>query len=464
MSSYRIVREPGNGLRGRSLRPATWRIFELSVCVVIAVSPWTGLQWRSVPLADLAAVGALVALGLASAGGRPTVKVPLWVFLPTFASLLVVGADFLGLGANTRSNGVGIGGLTTDDVVVLLRTSIATAVVFTLIAVYVSRQKDAGVVTLLQVFVGSVALSALVAVFTEATGTVLFEPEDIIVSERAVGLAFHPNSLAQSIVVALPALFYLAAHMRSTFAAVLVASGFGGLFIVGLQLADSRGGLIGGAVIVALAVFWFLSRWSAGRYLVPAGVIVLVIAPIVWERVIDATRLGSGAGEGTQQSTAGRVNLLALGIDTFKEAPIFGAGLDSGAGVMVPVLLLSGGGVVLFAAFSVFVTRAAWTVWTRDGETRFLGLLVVLAPVLMGIFNNSFNERFDYVPLAVVAAAAINIGVRTSGARRVESESTSHSSQSRRPKGVPTPAVSHWRLDRSSIDAAGLWLGRGGRR
>lgn len=420
MSSWRVSssqKPRSSSVRGSGLS----RLFEFALYATVATSPWTGIQVRSVPLADIAAVAAAVLLMLVWIVTRLKVAIPAWVVLPSAGSLVVLGADFFGLTGDPYVASSGIGVISSEDVLVLVRTLVATLVLFVLVSAFIQRYSVQRARVLLKVFCGSVLASVLVAIYTEISGVVLLEPPDIVVAERAVGLAFHPNSLAQTIVIALPALFLVAATASRRVLAAFGTIGSLVLLTWGLQLADSRGGLLGGAVIVVLGALWFLAQWRSGRFFVPTVVLGLVVALPVWNWVTSETRLGSASGAGTEQSTAGRVDLLALGVDLFRDAPLFGAGLDSGAGVMVPVLLLSGGGVVLLSCFTLYILGAARTVWTRPSVfPRFLALLAVVAPVLMGFFNNSVNERFDYVVLAVVAAAALHVEVRTDSPPSIE--------------------------------------------
>lgn len=393
MSSWRVSSSKKPRKRDAKLLMAV-------TCLTVAVAPWTGVQVASIPVADVLVVLATAVLCLLWVRGSLTVELRWWMFAPSAASLVVVGADVFSFTS-------GGGEVTGSDVLFLWRTVMATTVMTVVVGSVVLRRGPAGARTLLTVFVGSIVASVLAIMWWEATGTALVDPPDVDISTRSVGLAFHPNSLAQTLVVGLPAVAALVVLVRSVLWRVLLVVGVVPLLLWGLQMADSRGGFIGAALVLGMLLAYFLVVWDRGRWLVPAAIVALLAAPVMWEFLVAESRLGSGAGSGTEQSNEGRVDFLREGWEAFTAQPIFGAGLGSGAGVMVPVLLLSAGGVVLFAGYTWFVAGAAWDVTTtRSPVPRVVALVVIAAPVLMGFFNNSVNERFDYIPLAVMAGLA----------------------------------------------------------
>jgi len=385
----------------------------------VASAPWTGVKFLGLPVADVLLLGA-TATALASVlVGRRSLQVRPWTTLPAAAAFAILAVNvILGsqslltslLSTGTSSNDsifVGQGG----GLLFVLRTTFATLVMFVLVESEIRRRGSNGGTKLLEAFVWGTAVSASVAVYTEITGKVILEAGDLIAEQRAWGLAFHPNSLGQSLALAIPAIFCIAAVKPRGPLRGVVSGGLIGLFGWGLVLADSRGALAIASAMIALLVFVALYRATGAAWVVPAGIFLGIGLVAVWPSLIAGTRLAQGGLLGLTDTDEGRREQLQLAWQLFAQNPFVGVGPGQGTGVMVPAYLLSSGGLVLFLAFCAFIWigfRAQWRLTSPYPRAYTSSAIATL--VLMGLPNNSVNERFDYVTFSVVVASALVLG------------------------------------------------------
>lgn len=383
----------------------------------VFVAPWTGIKVLGLPPSDLLFVGALGLLVLYVVRGRRKVPIRPWTFAPAVVGFLILGYDFftnrsalvitLTSGGDDGTGAIFAG--QTGAVLFLARTFLATTVIFILIEAEVVRYSTVGARRVIGAFVAGVLVSVLAAIYTDRTGHEFFATVNVDLEVRSVGLAFHPNSFGQSLAIALPAIACGAALWRPSWVRTVAVATSYALVIYGLFLADSRGAIAVGGLLMALCLGVFLVRWGRGRWLIPLGILTAIGAAVVVPGIVSETRLARGGLLGITDDDQLRGELLADGARQFFSNPFLGVGIGKGSGVMVPMLILASGGVVLFLAFTYFVGRALYAqVVHQSPVPRAFGVVGVLAVVLMGLPNNSVNERFDYVLLAAVAALALN--------------------------------------------------------
>lgn len=442
----------------RAPRQASVDLLMLVVLAAVFVSPWTGVKVIGLPPTDLLLGVAGLLLLAAATTGRRRVPVRPWTLAPAIGAFVILALDvFLSrsalitsLGGSIAASGAfaGQGG----GLLFFVRTLLATAVMFVLVEAEVRRFGTVGARRILEAFVLGTLVSVAAAVYSDRTGTSLIELYNVDVTLRAAGLAFHPNSLGQSVALAIPAVVCAAALHRRGFARFAIVAISLPLLAWGLLLADSRGALAVSGFVFALLALAYLSRWRRGRWIVPVGVVTVLAAWFLWPSFVAGTRL-SGAGLlGINDADVGRSDYLAQAWELFSLSPLVGAGLGNGAGVMVPAYLVSSGGVVLAGGFAIFLVRALYETWRRTSPLpRAYGAIAIVCLILMGLPNNSVNERFDYVTLAVVVSLALNLGSMTVAVRRRATESQLHAPWRRHSDSAPPEVMA--RTHAGAIDA-----------
>lgn len=380
-------------------RPSERRVSLASLAITAAAitSSWTGLRLGTTGIADILL---LVAIGLAviehGIDGR-RLPIPLWAVAPTLTAFFIyAGNTLLTHSTATQSEDSGVTFVT--------RTFLG----LTLVAILcLSEVKSFGAQrgqSLVNAWLVGILTSATIA-STDSIGlTNLHSLVQHIESARSVGLTFHPNSLAQSAVLAIPLVAFKLAAPGTRWA--MRAWWLAALFIClnALFLANSRGGLVVGLVMTAFTFTVIL--WRGGnRWLAPSAVILatVFVVPAVLD-LLAGTRLAAGSAA---LSDALRMSFLLEGWESFISSPLIGAGLTSGAGVMVPLYLLSLGGALLAAAYYWFIGQNVAVMLARLADPLVAAcLLSGIALLAMGLANNSVNERFDYWTICIGAAIA----------------------------------------------------------
>jgi hypothetical protein len=374
-----------------------WPLGSTLITLAALTSPWTGIRIGTFGLTDFVLVAAALVVSIEHFARLRRLQISLWMVLPTAAAfILFAGTNLLG----SRI----IGGDGDSGATFIWRTFLG----LTLIAVFSVSEVQSfgkfGAHRLIYAWAIGVAVSAGVAVLDSTGATSFYLLVEHLESPRSVGLANHPNSLAQSLVLALPVLILASANTsngRRQRTLWVVAIGVVG---VASFLANSRGGLLVGLMAAAVSIAVIL--WKSGaRWFLPS-VIVLVpaIAFPFLDSALRSTRLADGSAA---ESDSLRLAYLREGWDAFLSSPIFGSGLQTGAGVMVPLYLASLGGVVLLFGYYIFIGQNVVRMRRAlDDPTVRACFLSGLALLAMGLVNNSINERFDYWVICVGAALA----------------------------------------------------------
>lgn len=301
-------------------------------------SSWTAVRGPGFPVSDLfllVLLGGAVWRFMVPPGWT---AVRWWMFLGLFSGLLCVFAGFL-------SPGVIVGSVYSDSTsTVFMRLLAATTLTAIGYACLIPAASAALPRRLAAAWLAGATVSAIVAVLggPGALGLAGLVPSQAY--ERASGLSVHPNSLACSLVVAIPVAVWgitCGGRWRPPAAACLM------LLLWALLLADSRAGLIigFGALVVSGCCFIGIRVRGTGRA-VTIGLYVVGVMGVAWmaaqgSRLLVDERLVS-------QSDTSREAAINGGWELFQNSPVFGNGIASGSGISVPILLLSSGGLVLF--------------------------------------------------------------------------------------------------------------------
>lgn len=230
------------------------------------------------------------------------------------------------------------------------------------------------------------------------------------ITERSVGLATHPNSLAMSLSMALPVLMYFAFSeppvVRILSGAAILISAWG------LVLADSRAGLIAGALgvfIYAARIFRHKGHWTQVVLFGSAAALayLTIVGP---EGLLSSTRFGAAAATGVHESNSARLNYLNDAMSKFWDAPFVGVGIGLGSGVSVPFLLASSGGILLLAAYMWLIAGSmrANLACPRTGMSWAI-LASGAAMLAEQVLNNGVAERFIYWPILLGALCSERI-------------------------------------------------------
>lgn len=394
-------------------RSVSWGPGTVGVLVCCAVAPWPGVKVFGLNLFDiLLPLALLLVVFEALASDARKLPLPGWIFAPSIAAGLVYTAH-VWFPALTRppetvfrgyvEGYAALGGPAGPELIlarVVLSTTLVGMLVLSEAATYGRRGTVRVVVALV---VGSCA-SALVAVLGSLGFSALdFRTFGTITDLRATGLSFHPNSFALSLVIVLPFLvqgvFRARGLARLAACIGLVAS------VWSLLLADSRSGLAVGTLVLVGSIVVNAIRIRSLR---PLSLSLLVLLPLlVWLVVawlLETTRLGLTLS--TDESAVGRMVLAEQGLRQWFDSPVFGVGLGLGSGVLVPVVLLASGGLVLFAGYSWMLARAIVIGWpaVRGSDLASSALLATIGLLVFGLLNNSYFERFEFIPVFVLGA------------------------------------------------------------
>lgn len=348
-------------------------------------SSWTAAAFGGFNVVDYllaAAVASMVASWICRARA---IYVSPWMFLPFGAAAVAsaYAAIFAGDAVSPMTD--------------LIRILISTAVVAVLLSSVAQASGRPALRRAIGFWAAGVAVSSLasgaVALRLVSFTGILEQPTGL----RLSGLSSHPNSIAFSITMAIPVIIYLATSARSKIA-VLWWLGVLASCVWGLVLADSRSGLLvtipAVAVAIVLAIVHSRVRILSGPILVAAGILAYTFIP----DAVSETRLVQGSA----QSDAGRIVFNDNALTTFLASPIFGGGFGAQAGVAVPLMVLSAGGIVLFIGYYAFVLRPVPDLWRARGDRMAqTGLLSVLVFLGFGLLNPVFAERATFWPALV---------------------------------------------------------------
>jgi hypothetical protein len=381
--------------RAVSLR-RTNRVSRSLISIAALSSSWTGLSLGGVNLVDIALALTTLALLLDALRGNRRLWLSFWMVAPPVGVLIATANAVVLLGYPL--------GLSADF---MLRLFLST----TLVAVLVHSERGLYGIDRLRRVLGfwaiGVALSAAVAILSSLELVNLAEIVDApLAGNRAVGLAFHPNSLAFSLVLAIPVQMYFCvtgANRRIRWAAAVAFA----VCVYALFPANSRSGLLIGLVVGVLSVAVGL-RFSRARWMAVPLAILGSVAIVFWVLpLLEGTRLAAGSGN---QSDAVRSRYNSLAWEGIQSHPMLGGGFTNMEGVSIPLNLLTAGGFFLAALYYLFVfVGAAPLLRGGTGVARWFGRLALVAFLAFGITGNGIAERSTFWPILLMAGIALTL-------------------------------------------------------
>lgn len=393
------------------------RVLLAVVALAALTSPWNAVRLGGWPVGDLVLVVAVPLIVLRSAVGRPALRLlRWWMLVPSLVCAALLGGHVVLAGGSLQETvafGQGVAPGLFAIRVVLSTACVACCAVF---AATVGGRPAATAV--LGWWYLGVVISAGVAILqtlgvwsapVELDQTLGLTPG----AERQAGLASHPNSLGQSLALAIPVGVALACLARRPHRLLPV---LGLLIVLGGQFTTgSRAGLIVTALAVLIAAMWLL--WRSGRavLILPVGALLVIAGIFAGPLIVEATRFGA---VGSRASDLGRLAALRAGWEHFLASPLFGSGLGVWFGEAVPVILLASGGVVLLAGYLVFL-GVPFVGFLREpaAPSALLGAAAVLVTLSFWLLNNGLLERVVFWPMLLAAAMQLATG-SVAGAER----------------------------------------------
>lgn len=363
-------------------------------------SSWTAVAFGGYNVVDYLLAVTVIATVLARITAGRRVFVDLWMVLPTVAALLVTAYATI------------IEGDASGEAESLVRVVVSTAVVAILLTSMGAAFGNVALRRTLAWWVAGISVNALasgaVSLGVINFAGILIQPTGY----RLSGLSSHPNSIAFSIAMAVPALVYLLTTTRGGgrilwWLANVAACGWG------LILSDSRSGLLvsipAAGIAIILAIADSRLRLMILPLLILGGTAIVFYLP----GALAETRLVQGAAD----SDFGRVIYNDNAFDVFLRNPIFGGGFAEQAGVAVPLMVISAGGVVLLVGYYAFVFRPVPPLWrARSERVAQTGIITIVVFIAFGFLNPVFAERAAFWP-AIIAALMVLLPAATGSER-----------------------------------------------
>jgi probable O-glycosylation ligase (exosortase A-associated) len=246
------------------------------------------------------------------------------------------------------------------------------------------------------------------------------------------GGLIDPNTMATSLILGLPFMYYMArAHRNLLLKGFML--GLMGACMWAIMLTGSRGGMVG--AIVVLMVLTYQSKHKVAGFVVAAMVfaVVAVVAPDQYrDRFMSIFNIGASAEEdefGAAESARGRINGFKLGFKFLLKNPISGVGIGNfgwhhhaepggdwtDAHNLIGKLVGELGFLGIFA-FSFFITRFVQSIkyvkrtfFERGWQSDFLFYMAqaVLVGLIMlfvqGLFGHNLYRDNWYVYAAFIA-------------------------------------------------------------
>lgn len=226
---------------------------------------------------------------------------------------------------------------------------------------------------------------------------------------REGGLTNHPNHLATVLVMGIPIVLswwrrggnWRRASVGGT---ILLAAG--------INATGSRGGLAVGALIVVVASLTQPSlRRALATIAVPAAFAlgaVFVLDSGLIHSLLGHTRFGSSTGSG---SDAIRKAVAEQAIRDIEHRPLLGVGFDvADQGHSIYLQAIAAGGVVTLIGLAIYISGVIRTTQIRVAgklDAMVVATLVsLLGWLILGGIENDFADRYPYVPMAMLLAAA----------------------------------------------------------
>lgn len=396
-------------------------------------SPLTGIRIAGINVADCFLVGAsCLAVLVAVSKGR---RLPIygWATLPPVALLVIaaIGSIVRGdpLWSRQIANEWAVGSAAAVEqggaIPLILRMLLAmTAVAIVVASVADYDNGDALVKKIIYAWAAGAAVSAVYAAVESTPLGKSLALGDLpfvyyVASEtRATGLAYHPNSLGQSIAVALPVLMYLIGTTRGL--AKVAAMSVVPISLYAIILSGSRSAVLLGAVLTVVT-FAYLMKAAKGISVWVVLTIILfgMLSTSTAQKLIDRSRFDERA---TYFSDTLRRAAVQGGIDLFDSNPLFGAGVGSWNAEMVLLIVLTSGGLIYFTIFYGSLIRPLITRTGSSGNSLEVILTISAIGVLaFGLLNGSIVERYLYWPFVALFALRLSARPERRGSKCVSS-------------------------------------------
>lgn len=368
-------------------RSTRFRLTDAVICLAAFTASWTATAVGGSNVVDYLLAVAVALTVIAWITGQRKIYISGWMLAPVVAAIIVTAVDVIGSG----------GGLQGLD---LARVFLATTVIAVLLTSMAATSGRPILLHALRWWAAGVAVNALAAIAVSfgliSFYGILYQPT----GARGSGLSSHPNSIAFSITLAIPALIYFAFVAKTRVLPRLLWLVATVISVWGLYLSDSRAGWIVAipTISVALALAVRRSRFRALTF--PIVIIGGILAAINIPPLFEGTRLV----EGSAQSDSGRTVFNNQAIDIFLDNPIFGGGFDDQIGVAVPLMVISAGGIILALAYYLFILWPLPTLWRERREAvAQVGILSLLVFLAFGLLNPVFVERATLWPILIPA-------------------------------------------------------------
>lgn len=395
-------------------RPAIGSVGFGLVLVAAVVSSWTGFRVGGLNLFDLAIVVAVAATSLESLLKRMVPRLPVLLTLLIVFSLMLLARDVvvnnndvLGQSSgNAWVSGTSLGSEVVGPFPFLLRLLLSTVAVFLVVGLAARGADAVRLERLAGAWAGGAAISAAAAVLTQFLGLQWDFVYYSISDTRVSGFASHPNSLGQTSAMAIPVLVALAARAAGR-PVLRLAHLVAALACLGsIWYSGSRAALLGlGIAVLLMLSGWLISRrsWAGLTAVIVLALPLLLVA----SEVVAASRWGDSS---SALSNSLRLANLQVAVDIIAENLILGHGLGSWYGEMVPLILLTSGGLLYLGSYASFIGREL--IRMAKSVDRPLIPALLISTVLLAIFgllNNGLLERYLYWPVAIGWATAISV-------------------------------------------------------
>lgn len=362
---------------------------------------WNAIRVGPFNVVDIALLVALVLAFFSLISQRLHLTIPIWMWLPTAGAALFLVRDVLILGrplnrsAELLSSGTGA-----SPLLIFSRIAIATIVLAIVIATIESRHRGRFVRSMLVWWVLGIVISSGFALLQSAgTAPQIFTLVQTVNPVRFPGLTSHPNSLAQTIGLALPILIYYVFHVAGFLKSLPVVGTM--IAIAGLYSTGSRAGLLVGLGAAAAVFFLLILQTRFAPMIVPLLLVTIVAAILFGSLIFEGTRLSS-SGPGAADSDLGRLRSLNFGLELFFESPVFGVGLGSWVGEAVPLILVTSGGLLFLPLYYAFLIAPLRSFWSLRKDSFYVAVAVsTLGLLAFGFLNNGFAERYIFWPVVV---------------------------------------------------------------
>lgn len=405
------------------IKPWIDRITHLSVSLVLGAaftSTWTGVHVAGLKLTDYFLLGGAVCVMITVISDGRRLPIYAWALIPPASLLLITLTRSLLIGEPLTSPSSALKMYIVGDapafkelggaLPLVARLALAlTAVTFILTGVSESARDGRVLISrIMRIWAAGAATNAAYSVIAHTSKISALANLSFLThlsSPRASGLANHPNSLGQAIVTALPMLIYVAATAHG-FAKLVWALAVP-LSFYAIYLSGSRAALLFG-VVFASATFVYLvaSGTRPKTWVLPAVMFVLPLAIIAAPTLLRNSRFFDSTGK---KSDLGRVANLQRGLELFNSNPLFGTGAGSWMDEMVPLIVLTSGGLLYFVIFYGSLSHPL-RVRPHSSDNKFVVILVISCACVLvcGLLSNYIGERYLYWPFAALFALSLH--------------------------------------------------------